>query len=280
MLPYSICTMIFFYCWYVSEISHLLAMLLLFIISVYLEKNIFIIQIFLIVCVSGSLFNLCLKGSTRMYLLHVLKILWVLIKNVHKKSSILGSKFDARRRLECKMLHHLSQTPCRNTTSLCEVGDSLHQSFNFCFFCYNSKNKWHPCQLHSEIPTNISPFGKIKTFTWHIIIIIGTLVLVIMVQQKVFLSTDSTLTNFRSGSGSCFDLKHGSPVCRMFRKPIYVLDEKSNKTIMWFRIMFQIHLKECGGVISVYLDPNTPLACFKCERVQDWNITCRMFFAL
>ena len=31
---------------------------------------------------------------------------------------------------------------------------------------------------------------------------------------------------------------------RMFRKPVSVLDEKSNKTIMWFRIMFQIHLKE------------------------------------
>jgi hypothetical protein len=31
---------------------------------------------------------------------------------------------------------------------------------------------------------------------------------------------------------------------RLFRKPVSVLDEKSNKTIMWFRIMFQIHLKE------------------------------------
>ena len=31
--------MIFFYCWYVSEFSHLLAMLLLLIISVYLEKK-------------------------------------------------------------------------------------------------------------------------------------------------------------------------------------------------------------------------------------------------
>ena len=77
-----------------------------------------------------SLFNLCLKGSTRMYLLHVLKILWVLVKNVHKKSSILSSKFIARRRLECKMLHHLPQTPCRNTTSLFQVGDSLHKSIN------------------------------------------------------------------------------------------------------------------------------------------------------
>ena len=120
----------FFYCWYVSEFSHLLARLLLFIISVYLEKNIFIIQLFLIIWVSGSLFKLCLKGSPMMYLLHVLKILWVLVKNVHKKSSILGSKFDARRRLECKMLHHLPQTPSRNTTSLCEVGDPLRQSFN------------------------------------------------------------------------------------------------------------------------------------------------------
>ena len=42
-------------------------------------------------------------------------------------------------------------------------------------------------------------------------------------------------TNFRTGSGSCLDLKHGSPmaICcmfRMFRKPVSVLDEKSNKT--------------------------------------------------
>jgi hypothetical protein len=51
-------------------------------------------------------------------------------------------------------------------------------------------------------------------------------------------------TNFRIGSGSCLDLKHGSPMFRMFRKPVSVLDEKRNKTIMWFRIMFQIHLKE------------------------------------
>jgi hypothetical protein len=59
---------------YVTEFSHLLAMLLLFIISVYLENNIFIIQLFLIIRVSGLLFKLCLKGSPRMYLLHVLKI--------------------------------------------------------------------------------------------------------------------------------------------------------------------------------------------------------------
>ena len=39
-------------------------------------------------------------------------------------------------------------------------------------------------QLHSEIRINISPFCKLKTFTWHIIIIIDTLVLVIIVQQK------------------------------------------------------------------------------------------------
>jgi AAA+ ATPase superfamily predicted ATPase len=39
-------------------------------------------------------------------------------------------------------------------------------------------------QLHSEILINISPFCKLKTFTWHIIIIIDTLVLVIIVQQK------------------------------------------------------------------------------------------------
>ena len=39
-------------------------------------------------------------------------------------------------------------------------------------------------------------------------------------------------TYFRTGSGSCFDLKHGSPMFRMFRKPVSVLDEKNNKTIM------------------------------------------------
>ena len=49
-------------------------------------------------------------------------------------------------------------------------------------------------QLHSEILINISSFCKIKKITWRIIIIIiDTLVLVIIVQQKVFLSTDSTL---------------------------------------------------------------------------------------
>ena len=37
-------------------------------------------------------------------------------------------------------------------------------------------------------------------------------------------------TNFRTGSGSCFDLKHGSFMFRLFRKPVSVLDEKSNKT--------------------------------------------------
>ena len=31
---------------------------------------------------------------------------------------------------------------------------------------------------------------------------------------------------------------------RMFRKPVSFLDEKNNKTIMWFRIMFQIHLRD------------------------------------
>ena len=56
----------FLICWYVSEFSHLLAMLLLFIISVYLENNIFIIQLFLIIRVSGLLFKLCLKGSLRL----------------------------------------------------------------------------------------------------------------------------------------------------------------------------------------------------------------------
>jgi hypothetical protein len=39
-------------------------------------------------------------------------------------------------------------------------------------------------------------------------------------------------TKFPTGSGSCFNLKHGSPIFRMFRKPVSVLDEKSNKTIM------------------------------------------------
>ena len=126
--------------WYVyTEFSHLLAMLLLFIISVYstvyIENNIFIIQLFLITWESGLLFKLCLKGSLRMYLLHVLKIWWMFVKNVHKKkSSVLSSKFDARRRLKCRILHHLPQSfwrlerppdPCRNTTSLREVGDSL-----------------------------------------------------------------------------------------------------------------------------------------------------------
>ena len=32
--------------------------------------------------------------------------------------------------------------------------------------------------------------------------------------------------------GSCFDLKHGSPIFRMFRKLVSVLDEKKPKTIM------------------------------------------------
>ena len=36
-------------------------------------------------------------------------------------------------------------------------------------------------------------------------------------------------TNFRTGSGSCFDLKHGSPIFRMFRKPVSVLDEKNQQ---------------------------------------------------
>jgi hypothetical protein len=37
-------------------------------------------------------------------------------------------------------------------------------------------------------------------------------------------------TNFRTGSGSCFDLKPGSPMFRMFRKPVSVLDDKNNKS--------------------------------------------------
>ena len=59
-------------------------------------------------------------------------------------------------------------------------------------------------------------------------------------------------TNFRTGSGSCFDLKHGSPMFRIFRKPVSVLDEKSNETIMWFKIMFQIHLKEMRPWFDLY----------------------------
>jgi hypothetical protein len=39
-------------------------------------------------------------------------------------------------------------------------------------------------------------------------------------------------TNFWTSSGSCFDLKYGSPMFRMFRKPVSVLDEKSNKPNM------------------------------------------------
>jgi hypothetical protein len=36
-------------------------------------------------------------------------------------------------------------------------------------------------------------------------------------------------TNFRTGSRSCFDLKHGSPMFRMFRKPVSVLDKKKKQ---------------------------------------------------
>jgi hypothetical protein len=39
-------------------------------------------------------------------------------------------------------------------------------------------------------------------------------------------------TNFRTGSCSCFDFKHESPMFRMFRKPVSDLDEKNNKTGM------------------------------------------------
>jgi hypothetical protein len=38
-------------------------------------------------------------------------------------------------------------------------------------------------------------------------------------------------TNLWTGSGSCFDLKHGSPMFRMFRKPVSALDEKNNKQL-------------------------------------------------
>ena len=48
---FSIVGMLYVPCMFsiVREFSHLLAMLLLFIISLYLEKNIFIIQLFLII---------------------------------------------------------------------------------------------------------------------------------------------------------------------------------------------------------------------------------------
>jgi hypothetical protein len=82
----------FCYYWYVTEFSHVLAMLLLFIISVYLENNIVIIQLFLIIRVYGSLFKLCLKGSPRMYLLHVLNILRVFVKNVQKRIKYFGQQ--------------------------------------------------------------------------------------------------------------------------------------------------------------------------------------------
>jgi hypothetical protein len=35
--------------------------------------------------------------------------------------------------------------------------------------------------------------------------------------------------HFRTGSGSCFDLKHGSSMFRIFRKPVSVLDEKKQQ---------------------------------------------------
>ena len=35
--------------------------------------------------------------------------------------------------------------------------------------------------------------------------------------------------DFRTGSDSCFDLKHGSPTFRMFRKPVSVLDKKKQQ---------------------------------------------------
>jgi hypothetical protein len=50
-----------------------------------------------------------LKGSPRMYLLH--ENFKSLLKMSIKKSSILGSKSDARRRLECRILYHLPPDP-------------------------------------------------------------------------------------------------------------------------------------------------------------------------
>ena len=106
--------------------------------SVYLESNIFIIQLFIIIWVSGSLFKLCLKGSLMMYLLLVLKIV---LKISIKKSSILRSKFDTRRWVAYRISHHLPQTPCRKY-HLAARGGKLASpvSYNFYFFSYNSKN--------------------------------------------------------------------------------------------------------------------------------------------
>jgi hypothetical protein len=49
-----------------------------------------------------------LKGSPRMHLLH--ENFKSLLKMSIKKASILGSKSDARRRLECRILYHLPQS--------------------------------------------------------------------------------------------------------------------------------------------------------------------------
>ena len=73
-------------------------------------------------------------------------------------------------------------------------------------------------------------------------------------------------TNFQTGSGSCFDLKHGSPMIRMFRKPVSVLDEKNNKAIMCFRIMFQIHLKEMRPWLFLYCAISRKWEPHRCHR--------------
>ena len=116
------------------------------------RKNIFIIQLFLIIWVSGSLFKLCLKGSTTMYLLHVLKILWVLVKNVHRKIKCFREQFWCQEKARMQDFATFTPDP-RNTTSLCEVGDSLHQSFNSPMtFVFSPKT-----QRINDFPVNYIP---------------------------------------------------------------------------------------------------------------------------
>jgi hypothetical protein len=85
-----ICYWIFSFANYVTLTHHF---------NVYLENNIFIIQLFLIIWLSGLLFKLCLKGSPRMNLLHVLKILWVFVKNVHNKIKYFRQDFQEMARM-------------------------------------------------------------------------------------------------------------------------------------------------------------------------------------
>ena len=70
-------------------------------------------------------------------------------------------------------------------------------------------------------------------------------------------------TNFRTGSGSCFDMKHGSPMFRMFRKPVSVLAEKSISPQFLSRLFYFIisvfvasilghHLKICDIGMTLY----------------------------